>query len=311
MKGVDQWTTASGVRVMRCLYPADPEKDPDTEVGLRWLKSYSSGFPGGINGDKWQQEMEANPGAGGGELIWPNFNLKVKPHIIFDVEDLKVPDHWPIYLGMDWGMVNPTVFTVHAVESLERIYQIDELIFTDDPSTPESRLNIKRICSELKRRYWWEQVQNITGDPSIWRRLPRPDEGTTTSVGEMFGDEGVHIQKGRNEPGVDFTYITMLNSVLWHDLEDPIFMIGSNCKKTLKCYSRIRKKPVRNAFARQDNAVPEKIVDKNVDEFDANKYIHLTMGFDEPESVEETPGTFDWYVKQIEDRAQMQLNILR
>ncbi len=311
MRGWDEWTTASGVQVTRILYPADPAKDPDTPQGLKWLRLEAEGWPGGIAGEKWQQEMEANPTTGAGQRVWPSWSQKILPAIQFEIEDLHAQEHWPVYCGFDWGIANLTIMTVHAIESLDKMYQIDEVAMRDDPAAdPKDRFSVKKFAKECKGRPWWGQIQSIVGDPSIWRRLPRPGEASAMSIGEMFADEGIFIQKGRNEEGVDFAYISLLNGYLWSDLSNPRFMIASHCKETLRCYGRIKKK-VNKTLGSNEKAPPEKIVDKNTDPFDANKYIHLTMGFEEPADIQEMPGTFDYYVRQIEQRAEMELNILR
>ena len=290
---------------MRVHYTADPAKDPDTPEGMRWLKAELSGVPGGMASAKWQQEYEINFAAGDGEKVWPAFDSKMRQHISCD--PFEIEPHLPVHCGLDWGIACSTVLTAHAVESMDRIYQIDEIVMNDTPDNP---LSVKKFADEVKGRYWWDQVQSIVGDPNIWNRLPRANETTSISIGDMFSDEGLYVGKGRNEAGVDMAYVTMLNTYMWNSLENPRFMIFNNCVKTLKCYSRLRKK--QNLSVRDpDKDPPEKIVSKNVDEFDANKYIHLALGFTEPEDVREMPGTFEWHVRRLEEQARMEMNILR
>ncbi len=291
--------------MLRVHYTADAAKDPDTEAGMRWLRAELSGVPGGMASAKWQQEYEINFAAGDGEKVWPAFESRMKPRIA--CEPFDIPDHWPVHCGFDWGMSCATVLTAHAVESVDRMYQIDEIVMRDTPGDP---LSVAKFAEIAKRRPWWDQVRGIVGDPNIWNRLPRANESSSISIGDMFADEGMYIGKGRNEPGVDMAYITMLNTYMWADLERPKFMIFEHCKTTLACYARLRKKPVR-VTANNDMAPSEKIISKDVDQFDANKYIHLALGFTEPDELPEQPGTFEWYVKRLEDRANMEMNILR
>lgn len=305
MKGLDEYVTSSGVRVLRVHYSADPAKDPDTPAGMRWLQEELKGRPGGMGSTAWRQEYEIDFTASDGERVWPTFDSKIRPKITYEAVDIE--PHWPVYCGFDWGIACPTVLTAHAIESLDRSYQIDEIVMKD---TPENPLSIRSFSNECKKRYWWDQVQNIVGDPSIWRRLPKADETSSISIGDMFADEGLHIAKGRNEAGVDMAYISMLNTHLWADLENPKFMIASHCTQTLTCYSRIRKKVIKT-LSNNDKAPPEQIISKNVDEFDANKYIHLSLGFTEPDELKAVPGTFEWYTQQLEERGRIEANILR
>nr|NIP40490.1 hypothetical protein [Candidatus Aenigmarchaeota archaeon] len=60
MKGIIERMSRQGVPVVELHYSSFPGKDSETEEGIAWRKEFLKGFPGGIEGAKWQKEMEMN-----------------------------------------------------------------------------------------------------------------------------------------------------------------------------------------------------------------------------------------------------------
>ena len=294
LKGMEQYTTETGIRVLRLHYSADPDKDPDTEKGMRWFQNQIKGYPGGQAGAKWQQEMEINFSIFSGNKVYPDW---IERQAKIAVDPFNVPEEWPIYCGYDYGTANPFALTAIAFKSNDECYQIDEIV--------EPNLSVPQQAALIRKRPYWERVRGIVGDPSIWRKTQSSkDEERLKSIGEMFEDEGIYMEKGRNEPGVDMSFVALLDGYLWDKREAPKFRIFSHCKKTLRCFRNLRKKQhtTAHAIANMDN--PEAIVQKNIDEFDALKYIMLSRGFETPESVVCMPGTWGWWAEQIEKKAK-------
>lgn len=294
-KGTWEYTTTNGVRVLEIYYPAFPFKDPDTIEGQTWLHAAVKGYRGGMAGTDWRQEMEGDYRVQSGHRVWESFDTEIYPRVTFDPAAVEVQDHWPIYAGMDWGLVNPTVFTIHAMESLEKAYQIDEIYVAG--KSPQD------VAEILKGKWYFKHLRGIQGDPSIWRRLPRKDEPGMTSIGEMFAAEGVHIAKGRNDPGSDMVYLTLLQNNLWRDLDNPKWMISRKCINTINCYRNLRLAP--NTGRKDHKDDPEKLLSKEVDPFDANKYFSLSIGFEMPEDLEAPPNSFDWWMARLEEQADI------
>jgi len=305
MKGIETYVTESGIRVMRLHYSADPRKDPDTERGQKWLQAQLKGYDGGIAGADWQQEMEINFRIKSGKKVFPDWEVKYQPRVTYDPEAVEIEEHWPLYAGFDFGVSNPTVFTVHAFESMERAYQIDEVVATGEDAA------VATFAQRLRRKPYWDRIRGIVGDPSIWNRNQMANEAYLTSIGDMYAEHGVMIQKGRKDVGVDMTFVTLLRGYLWQDLDNPKWLISRECQRTIRCFRNLRKIVNKSQDAIDNKANPETIVGKNVDEFDSCKYILLAVGFEDPESIEELPGTFEWHVQQLESEKQMYANVLR
>ena len=290
---------------MRLHYSADPNKDPDTERGQKWLQAQLRGYPGGMAGAQWQQEMEINFKIRSGKKVFPDWDGKYYPRVTFHPDEVTIEDHWPIYCGFDFGVSNPTVFTAHAFESMDRVYQFDEVVATGEDAA------VSKMAELIRRKPYFNRIRGIVGDPSIWNRNQMSNEAHLTSIGEIYADAGVYIQKGRKDTGVDMTFLTLLRGFLWDDLDNPRWMISKECTNTIRCFRNLRKVVNKTQDSIDNKAHPEKIVDKDVDPFDSCKYILLSVGFEEPDAIEELPGTFDWFVQQVEHEKQMYANILR
>lgn len=75
-KGMSTRVTSLGFHVLRLRYDADPDKDPATEQGRRWLKQAESG----MSDARWRKEYEIDYGALGGQLVFPEFDIST--HIV-------------------------------------------------------------------------------------------------------------------------------------------------------------------------------------------------------------------------------------
>lgn len=301
-EGIDEYATSDGVLVSRIHYSSDPAKNQNTLEGMRWFKSAIKGWRGGIEGSDWQQEMEMNFRITSGKRVFPRWDIDVQPKIAYDPEEVEIQEHWPIKCGFDYGQENPTVLTANAFAASDLAYQIDEIVMRGTSPTA--------FAQEAKRRPWFERVTDIVGDPSIWRSIPKPGSMQMTSIGEMFADEGIHIQQGRNEEGVDMAFVALLTGNLWLDLEKPKWLISIDCKNTLKSFRNLRRIQNPKTPHASERPESEKLVQKGVDEFDACKYLLLSLGLEDPEEIEILPNTFDWWVKQSEQRYSTRKAIL-
>lgn len=300
-RGIHKYTTADRVRVMDLHYSADPVKDPETEVGFRWYQSQLSGYPGGAAGAKWRQEMEIDFEVLSGDKVFPDW-MELESEIACD--PFNVPEEWAVYAGYDYGTACNASFIPIAFAADDEMYQIDEI--------SEPGLSVPEQARLIKAKPYWHRVRGIVGDPSIWRRNQSSvGEERLLSVGEMFENEGIYMDRGRNEPGVDMAFVALLQGYLWDRKLDPKFKIFSHCAKTLRCFRNLRKKQHSTAYAIANQDNPEGVVQKNIDEFDALKYILLSRGFEAPEAVECMPGTWGWWADQIEKKSRRERQYLR
>jgi hypothetical protein len=100
MKGCST-RTVNGWTVNRVHYSADPEKDPATEAGKKWVEDAQRG----VRKRDWRQEYEIDYRARSGQPVFPEIDEnihKIKPFIL-------APGAWTVYLGAD-----PHPRTAHA-----------------------------------------------------------------------------------------------------------------------------------------------------------------------------------------------------
>lgn len=119
---------------------------------------------------------------------------RINTHVI---KPFKVPDHWHIWCGMDWGYARPFSVGWYAVDENRRLYRIREYYgCTGTPNQgvkmepAEVAREIKRIESEdanLKGKHIFR-----VGDPAIW------GSQSGESIGDLMERERVYFEKGNN-----------------------------------------------------------------------------------------------------------------
>ncbi len=102
MRGIQKWYLEHGGKVLRTHYTCDPAKDPERD-GALWLAEQDKTWEGGLEGAKWQQEMEIDFGAYSGKRMFPSFDRN--KHVI---EPFEIPADAPRWRAIDWGFRNPT-----------------------------------------------------------------------------------------------------------------------------------------------------------------------------------------------------------
>jgi hypothetical protein len=306
-RGISYYTTRDRVRVARLHYTADPDKDPATPAGTQWLETTLAGWTGGVLGADWQQEYELNFRVERGKKVWQDFDQTHYPYVTYDPNPKTNPDapniekYWNVWMGVDWGTQNKTVFTAHAIESSRRVYLFDELVYKegDEHRAPS------QIAEDLKKKVYFDRIVGYVGDPAIWRqyfsdRAPKAGQRPTlTSVGKMFQEHGILIQRGPNHEGVDSDYITLLDDKLWLDKTDPIFMISRDCEETIDEFRKVQWLQHVSEATREKTDAPEKIRSKNVDAFDSCKYLHMSTNFEDPDIPEVPYGSAQWVENEM------------
>lgn len=306
-KGMAEYVTGSGVRVLLCHYSADPEKSPETWEGQQWLqRAATKGYPGGMDGPKWQQEMEMNFGCRQSIRVWPDWAEEWEKRVTVPSFDINDHPLWPIYAGYDYGSTNPFAVVVVAWENEHSWYLIDELYASNTP------LHVQ--MDMLRRRPYFSRISGFIGDPSIWYKNQNTTQNGQphfTSMGEIISDQyDINILKGDNSPGSDATFINYLKSVAWKDAEEPQFKIFSHCRHTLRELRLLRYKEWKAEATKDDNNRYESIVNKDNHAWDALKYLLLWRQGESPEEIEAPVGSFDWYRNRLISLKRAQAAIL-
>lgn len=279
MKGVEHYTTGSGFHAIKIHYSADPEKDPDTEIGRVWLEQAAQGYVGGILSSAWRREMEIDWDATGGELVFPQL-ATFKNRIV--VPPFEVPESWSLYAAFDYGHRNPSSFNVYAIDFDGDIYSIWEYY-----KSGEGYRNIARAIRACP--YYNRLSMNPVADPSIWAKNQQNDDGSVKSVAQLFtelpSDEQVIFIPGKK--GGDITVAEKINSLLWNTDElmaggKPRLKIFATCPMQIWELEKLRYKDW-SATVREQKNLQEEIVDKDNHSYDSLKYF-LMMFFFAPDA---------------------------
>lgn len=144
--GLVSWKTTTGWTVARLHYSADPIKDQvwATEAAKKY------GREGPLT-KGWQAEMEIDPGANLGKLVYSEFSRKT--HVIQHFTDESgepsrlPPDDWPIFLGIDWGYRDPCACVFMALDGDRCWYIFDEVYVREKTPKVVARM-IKRMLGD-------------------------------------------------------------------------------------------------------------------------------------------------------------------
>ena len=176
MDGLQVKKNSRGHMVIRLHYSADPDKNPSTPEGRKWLETASSKYMGGVNDLKWRQEMEIDFKAGSGELVFPNF---VTDQDRFVIDPFRLDDTFVYYAGLDWGTRNPVSFHVYAESVDKRLFSVWEYYAERRP--------VVEVCRAIRECPYYEKLQWIAADPTIWSETVAKKDGFT-SIAEMMQD---------------------------------------------------------------------------------------------------------------------------
>lgn len=293
-KGCAFKTTSSGLPVATVHYCSDPAKDTDTEQGVAWRNRFirENGFVGGIDSPKWQREMEIKWRMLGKGRVWPHFQQMREAGI--EIRPPKVEDQWPLYGGYDFGNTNPFAFIVVAFEDDRKAYQIEEIT--------KSGLSVYKQAELIRRSPYFNRLESIYGDPSIWD-LDQNDGPRITSVGDILETQGVSIIRGKKMQGVDIGFIQLLDSVLWQDISSPRYMISSVCKRTLKEFEGLHYKQWASKQVAERSPRPEEIYSRGIDCFDAVKYLMMARWAGEAADEQQlVPHSIEWHIEEMQAR---------
>jgi len=294
-KGMRSWRTPSGGWVLEIHYTADPDKDPATENGRKWVEeavqnpAYSQG---GFKSLAWRQEYEIDYMAGGGDPVFPF--LADPTHPIFtgrqapkDIDLMHHPD-WEFFAGYDYGTRNPAAFIVTARNrKTKEIQTVWELY--------EPCKNLAAHCEKLKRCPYWGRLEYIRCDPSVTTIKNQHTASGLKTLGERFSEHGVHMYPGRR--GVDVQVVT--NHLLggyWKDPANPTGFITAATPSLAREVRELRWAEHRTEAVNLYKNKLEQIRQKNNHATDAWCYCLDAMG--EPELIPRMPagdfGTLAW-----------------
>lgn len=271
-KGVAEFRSAeSGTYALRVHYSADPEKDPDTDEGLKWLTRTAATYAGGTASVAWQQHYEINPLVRDGELCLPMFT-QIQDRVIIPPIKLESQVGWSYDSGFDWGARNNTVWHIYGNSPNGNRYEVHEF------SRPANQVGgIFGVCEEMKAHPLFDRVNGrIQADPSIWNKDQNDERGGLRSKAQIFAANGVYLvrakQKGQDADDVALERLSGYYWLGWEEDDfDPRFFIFNTCRNTIRYWPQLHYEENPEA-SRSEKSLREKMHDLHVDEWDAFKY---------------------------------------
>jgi hypothetical protein len=178
VKGMTISRIGTGPALLKLHYSADPAKDPETTAGKRWRDAAARDYPdGGLAAPGWRREMEMDATAGSGELALPFFE-EISPTILLESYLPKPTD--TLFGGLDVGRNNPTAFLVAALT------QDGTFIFFYE--WYQKHVLLDEMAREIKRCIWYDRMEQIACDPSIWDKNQYKKDGMV-SLASMLQED--------------------------------------------------------------------------------------------------------------------------
>ena len=292
--------TSKGIGVLRYHYSADSNKRPGTQLGDKWIAEESRAYPLGLDDPRWKKEMEIQPGAMGGTLLFPKWDIW-RENCYLVVEPYQ-PIGTRLYGSYDHGSRNPAAFHVHSVDADGIITTIWEFYAANVPAHQIANIILGHEGYDSNGRrfegspYGSGHLSYIVADPSIWNEDKPQLTGPNKSTAKIFRELGVHMIPG--ERGADVTISNWLTGYYWKDLEHPLYRITANCTKLIWEIGQQRFKEF-SAQVALNRQQPEDLIDKDNHAWDGLKYFLKKFpppaSFTKPEAM---PNTFAWHRKQ-------------
>lgn len=280
-----------GHRVVRLHYSADPAKNPETNDGKIWFEKETAKYLNGVHDLKWRREYEIDFSAGSGELVFPTFMDDKRKLVIspFDIDDTFV-----LYGGLDWGTRNPVSFHVYAESVDKRFFAIWEYY--------DQRKTVTEVCQAVRECPFYDKLQFIFADPTIWSETVARKDGFT-SIAEMMQDpdevgEFIITKLSPAHGRSDEACINKLRN-MWI-VNPPKFQIFSSCPNLINELNSL-KYPERKDVVNE----AEKIVDKNNHAWDDMKYFVLSHPYAKTISGKLSFGTLEYHNRAAEIASQI------
>lgn len=224
-----------------------------------------------------------------------------------------VPDSAKRYIAIDWGGNAPVAIGWFLVMNtltedglrFKRIYKYRELYYgrqgevaaaDDFEGRTGLKFTDKNVAKVIAEKSGGEDIAYVVGDPSMGAKKPRHvgSEGKSImeSMNEYWRDRGhdLLIRKGDNNRKSGLERVRYWFSEAPDGL--PYYQILSTCKDSIRTYPLLIYKDGKDDV---DTDIEDHI-------YDADRYGFMSRPYfgKEPEDKkpEDTPGTFDWHLKQ-------------
>jgi len=271
IKGIKTTINRERARVIRVHYSCDPDKDPENDVGKKWLDTALIGYRG-MQDPKWQKEMEINFKAMGGQLCYPYLPIYEEDIYEKPFETLGIPK----IAGLDYGLRNPSAFEVGCI--IEGIYHIVWEYYEEPIRKEETEIEFcgrkgyANLAKAIRSCPYYRDIKHIFADPSLWYKTQDTKHGAMSIV-EQMSNEGIFLTPGIRT--ADNALYERLNSDFWRDPQNPKLKIFRTCPWLWK-ELQLQRFAEWSAIRQETKNMKDEIVDKDNHSVDALKYMLLS-----------------------------------
>lgn len=301
MRGVAEFTTASGGAGLRIHYSADPDKDPKTPQGRDWFAKETANMRGGYEGPDWQAHMEINPASVTGQRCIPYWH-KIVDRVVIDDIAYEQAALWKLGAGADYGSRNPTVLLIFAIDYHGNFYAVDEIAapgLTVHELPGITKGGVAGLSQLWKQNPLLPRINGqIQMDPTVDAKTQNT-EGGLTSILQMFSMNGIFLQlaSARGTDADDLALNWLAERWAGHEEPDwaPQFFICRRCKGLLRILAKCEYLDWSATVQHKNNLQQKMKPGTDVDYFDGFKYwvCSLPQG---PVRLKAAPpmGSFPW-----------------
>lgn len=278
-KGTRFYESATGMPCLEIHYSADPDKDPETDLGKLFVAETSK-LVGGVAAMKWRQEYEIDRNAGGGGPVFPFLIDQTCPIYKPMLDPAWVRANLKLYAGYDWGYRSPAAFVVWGVDAQGSAYSVWEYHKAGD--------NYMQQKAAIRACPYYDILTWRKADPSFLTKVEQTPQGPQL-LSKMFaeGPDGVTFTPARR--GCDVSTAHRFLSHYWADPANPLAFLTAATPRTNKEFMRLRWKESKSESYRMTHNESEEIVQKDNHGADATFYLFDSLPGG-PEAVVAHPG---------------------
>lgn len=221
----------------------------------------------------------------------------------------KIPKHWRIVAGLDYGTTNPTSIHFYAIDPMRRIYSVFEYYA---PS------NIRIIARVLKGNYvgpnkdgeekdyrhpLWRRCEKVVVDGAIYNKNQETGGEGMTSVGDLLEEQGIYgIERATKDRVAGLGRLHDAFSPNLSDPEqEPSLFFCTRCVEQWREFTSVIYAENAEHAALSKNA-PEDIVPKDDHAYDETRYVVMAVAAPSDEAYTPPPeeGTLGAVEKEMD-----------
>jgi hypothetical protein len=241
----------NGFHVAVVHYTADPEKRSE-----EWYQ----GAVKNLREDQIKREYEIDFESQAGQKAFWYLETYAKKYRIPNVDLKRVPKHWRLVAGLDYGSTNPTSLHIYAIDERRRIKSIWEFY----KSSSKDRSIVDEIAMALQGTHpdpkyqhgLWRRIEKVICDPSIFNDNQQDTmKEQVTSIGAMLEERGIYnLESANNERQGGLERVKeMLNYLPENPNFEPYLQFCERCENQWKEFTNVV----------YDEIPPHQLINKN------------------------------------------------